>query len=200
MSGLGKVDSDDETLVMLARKGDNNAMAALIAGIVPLVKTKAAAMAGKNLEADDLAQEGMLGFLSAVYTYRPGGEAAFRTYASACIKNRIISAVRTQLSRKNMPLNFSIPLDDEDTDYEAAGSDPQNILIAQEETSRILAILNSRLSKMEKKIMQQYLSGLSYEQIAKALGTSAKAVDNALQRAKKKLKSSESQALTSENS
>lgn len=191
MSGLEKVDSGDETLVMLARKGDNNAMAALISSIFPLVKARAAAVAGKNLEADDLAQEGMLGFLSAVYSFKPGGEATFRTYASACIKNRIISAVRSQLSRKNMPLNFSVPLSDDDIDSEAANADPQNILIAQEETSRLLGILNGQLSGFEKKVIKHYLSGFSYEQTAQKLGTSSKAVDNALQRAKKKLKSTE---------
>ena len=189
MNGPVKDDSGDESLVLLARKGDESAMAALILGIIPLVKARAKAMAGKNLEADDLAQEGMLGFLSAVYSFKPGGEATFRTYASACINNRIISAVRTQLSRKNMPLNYSVPLNEDDTLQQDTEADPQNIVLAQEETSRLLGILNGQLSGFEKKVIRHYLSGLSYEQTAQKLGTTSKAVDNALQRAKKKLKS-----------
>ena len=189
MNGPVKDDSGDESLVLLARKGDESAMAALISGIIPLVKARAKAMAGKNLEADDLAQEGMLGFLSAVYSFKPGGEATFRTYASACINNRIISAVRTQLSRKNMPLNYSVPLNEDDTLQQDTEADPQNIVLAQEETSRLLGILNGQLSGFEKKVIRHYLSGLSYEQTAQKLVTTSKAVDNALQRAKKKLKS-----------
>lgn len=191
MSDLDKVEADDESLVLLARNGDDNAMAALISNILPLVKARAAVLAGKNLEAEDLAQEGMFGFLSAVYSFREGSEATFRTYASHCISNRIISAVRTQLSRKNMPLNFSVPLNEDDTHQQDTKADPQNILLAQEETSRLLSILNGQLSNFEKKVIKQYLTGLSYEQTAKKLGTSTKAVDNALQRAKKKLKSIE---------
>jgi len=189
MSGFERVDSNDESLVLLARKGDDNAMAALISGIVPLVKARAASFSGKNLEADDLAQEGMLGFLSAVYSFREGSEASFRTYASTCINNRIISAVRSQLSKKNMPLNYSVPLNEDDSTPEKNDADPQNILMAQEETARLLGILNGQLSGFEKKVIRHYLSGLSYEQTAEKLGTTTKAVDNALQRAKKKLKS-----------
>lgn len=180
----------EERLVLLAREGDKNAMATLISGMVPFVKARASAFAGKHMEAEDLAQEGMLGFLSAVYSFRPDKDASFRTYASACINNRIISAVRSQMSRKHGPLNQSISLDGENIPVEDTDADPQNILSAQEETARLLGILNERLSGFEKNVMIDYLSGLSYEQTAKKLGTTTKAVDNALQRAKKKLKSS----------
>jgi len=181
----------DESLVLLACNGDNSAMAHLITGIIPLVKAKASAFADKNLEAEDLSQEGLLGFLSAVYTYKPGGEASFKTYASTCINNRIISAVRSQLGKKHMPLNFSIPYEDDDISIQDPAADPQNILSAQEETQRLLAILNGKLSGFEKEVIVQYLAGKSYEQTAQDLNTTAKAVDNALQRAKKKLKSTD---------
>ncbi len=183
--------TDDEKLVLLACKGDNNAMAKLISGIVPLVKARAAAFAGKNLECEDLMQEGMLGFLSAVYSYKPGGEASFRTYAATCINNRIISSVRSQLSKKHMPLNFSLPFREDGADLHDPGADPQDILSAQEETERLLRILNEKLSTFERAVLRERLAGKSYEQTAQALHTTVKAVDNALQRAKKKLKSTE---------
>lgn len=191
MSDPNKVGISDESLVPLARTGDNSAMATLISGILPLVKAKAAAFAGDNLEAEDLAQEGMLGFLSAVYSYKPGGEASFRTYAATCINNRIVSAVRAQLGKKNVPLNFSIPFEDDALADGNPGADPQNIVTAQDETARLLDILNFKLSGFEKAVIMQYLAGNSYEQTAEILNSSAKAVDNALQRAKKKLKSTE---------
>ncbi len=193
MSDPKKAGKSDESLVPLARTGDNSAMAALIAGILPLVKAKAAAFAGDNLEAEDLAQEGMLGFLSAVYSYKPGGEASFRTYAATCINNRIISAVRAQLGKKNVPLNFSIPFEEDELADGNPGADPQNIVTAQEETARLLGILNFKLSGFEKAVIMQYLAGSSYEQTAETLRTTPKAVDNALQRAKKKLKQVDSQ-------
>lgn len=191
MSDPAKSRTGDEELVPLACKGDNNAMAKLISGIVPLVKARAAAFAGKNLEAEDLTQEGMLGFLSAVYSYKDGEEASFRTYATTCINNRIISAVRSQLNKKNMPLNFSLPFSEDGADLKDLGSDPQDILSAQEETARLLTILNKKLSSFERAVFQQRLTGKSYEQTAESLHTTVKAVDNALQRTKKKLKSTE---------
>lgn len=189
MDGYIKAINNDESLVQLARKGDENAMAILISGIVPFVRARAGALAGKNLEAEDLMQEGMLGFLSAVYSYKEGSEATFRTYASICINNRIISAVRSQMSQKNQPLNRCVPLNEDHAMMEDAKADPQDILTAQEETAHLMSILNERLSDYEKKVICMYLTGLNYEQIAKRLNTTTKAVDNALQRAKKKLKS-----------
>lgn len=190
MSDPANTRTDDE-LVRLACKGDNGAMAKLITGIIPLVKARAAAFAGKNLECEDLTQEGMLGLLSAVYSYKPGGEATFRTYAATCINNRIISAVRSQLSGKNMPLNFSLPFREDESDLQDWAADPQDILSAQEETERLLRILNEKLSTFERAVLQQRLAGKSYEQTAESLHTTVKAVDNALQRARKKLKSTE---------
>ena len=105
MSDPEKSRTNDEKLVQLACEGDNDAMAKLISSIMPLVQARAAAFKGKNLEVEDLTQEGMLGFLSAVYSYKPGGEASFRTYAATCINNRIISAVRSQFSKKHLALN-----------------------------------------------------------------------------------------------
>ena len=191
MSDPEKSRTNDEKLVQLACEGDNDAMAKLISSIMPLVQARAAAFKGKNLEVEDLTQEGMLGFLSAVYSYKPEREASFRTYAATCINNRIISAVRSQFSKKHLALNFSLPFNKDGSDLRDTGYDPQDILSAQEETKRLLHTLNEKLSTFERAVFQQRLAGKSYEQTAKTLHTTVKAVDNALQRAKKKLKSTE---------
>ena len=43
---------------------------------------------------EDLVQEGLMGLLGAVRTYREDENAKFSTYATKCIKNKIISSVQ----------------------------------------------------------------------------------------------------------
>ncbi len=185
-----QVPGEDERLVSLAGKGDSEAVAELLVRFLPLVKIKAASFKLDGLESDDLAQEGLLGLLNAIYSYKRENGASFATYASACVKNRMISAARSHMARRNLPLNFSLPFDDI-VSFGSIADDPQEILAAKEETARLLEIINFKLSGFEKSVLKRYLIGESYEQIAKALGTKAKAVDNALQRIKKKLKSAD---------
>ena len=49
--------------------------------------------------------------------------------------------------------------------------------------------INKVLSKLETEVLVYYLEGLSYQEIAEKLGKDTKAVDNAVQRIKKKLES-----------
>jgi|LSQX01.1.fsa_nt_gb RNA polymerase sporulation-specific sigma factor len=178
----------DEELVLLARSGDDSSMAALIARIAPLVKSRAACVYGSGIEPDDLAQEGMMGFLDAVNSFRVDGGASFRTYAVTCIDHRIASALRRQSRGKDIPINSFISINQDGVDIEAVGADPQEIVSRKEETARLNRILDELLSGLERRVIYYYLAGQSYEQIAKSLNITAKAVDNALQRIKKKLR------------
>ncbi|NLP49078.1 MAG: sigma-70 family RNA polymerase sigma factor [Clostridiales bacterium] len=182
--------SKNEELVLLANTGDNGAMEQLLSSFLPLIKIKAAAFRAKGMDEDDLVQEGLLGLLNAVYTFNPKANTSFATYASVCIQNRMTSAARSHFAKKNIPINFGVPFDD----FIHAGSsnyDPQELLAAKEESARLLEIINFKLSGFEKSVLKCYLAGKTYKQTAKALATTAKAVDNALQRIKRKLKSTD---------
>ncbi len=164
-------------LVLLARGGDENAMNRLLVIITPVARMYASVYAGRNkLEKDDLMQEGLIGLLDAVRIF-DASKASFVTLAGKCVKNRIVSAVRSHNSQKNQPLNSSVSLD----------FDPQGVLTLHEETFDLIADILKTMTPAEKEAFELYLKGYNISQIAQNTAKSKKSVDNALQRAKKKV-------------
>lgn len=183
----------DDMLAQLIREGNADAFVELSNRYLPLVRAKAASFHSFALEADDLWQEGLLGLFHAATTYDPEGGASFRTYAGVCISNRIVTAYRSSSSLKNTILNNSLSLQDADiSDRDrlvcSQGIDPETQVIAQEGVKAVNDHLNGSLSAMEKEVLQLYLNGCTYGEIARKLSVSGKAADNAMQRVRKKLK------------
>ncbi len=176
-----------EELALLAAKGNDEAMAQLITIISPIARARAAAIGGADASTEDLIQEGMFGFLDAVRTFRVDKEASFCTYANTCISNRIISAVRSSRSQKNLALSSALPLTEESVPAVNV-ADPQEIFSDKENSDRILQLLANNLSPFETSVIRLRLSDESYAQISAKLGCTQKAVDNALQRVKNKLR------------
>jgi RNA polymerase sporulation-specific sigma factor len=179
----------DEELAGLAAHGDDRAMSELIARMEPFAKAKAARFPSLPIGEEDLLQEGMLGFLNAVRTFRPEKGASFRSYAAVCIQNSILSAVRGLLTRKSAPNRHAVPYED-DVLQSLAGtqSNPLDEISARERERRLEAFIGENLSKKEKEVLAQRLAGKSQSAIANALGISPKSADNALQRIRRKLK------------
>ncbi len=178
----------DESLAVRARGGDDGAMALLTARMVPLVKMLAVKYGGGAMEPEDLAQEGMFGFLAAVHGFDEKNGVPFRSYAGVCIANRIRSAVRAGARLKNIPLNSYISLSDDSVMLSETQPNPEDLVIARDEVVRLDDLMARRLSKFERRVIQLYLGGRSYEDIAARLGSTAKSVDNALQRVRRKLR------------
>lgn len=178
----------DESLAARARVGDEGAMALLTARLVPLVNALAAKYGGGTMEPEDLAQEGMFGFLAAVHGFDGENGVPFRSYAAVCIANRMRSAVRAGSRQKNIPLNSYISLSDGSVRLPQAQPDPEELVIAREEVARLDEWMARSLSKFERSVIRLYLGGRSYENIAARLGSTAKSVDNALQRVRRKLR------------
>lgn len=148
-------------------------------------------LAGADFE--DLLQEGMLGLFQAISFYNSHREASFRTFAVVCIRNRMISAVRSANSVNNRLLNDSIPLctfsldaSSDEVNLPPTEKSPEELLIGREEFAEFHDRLTSALSPLEKQILDLYLEGLSYHEIAELLNRSTKSVDNAVQRIRKK--------------
>ncbi|MBQ8576156.1 MAG: sigma-70 family RNA polymerase sigma factor [Clostridia bacterium] len=179
--------SIEENLLNAARNGDNEAMNELVETFAPTVESIAAAYVGRSpLTHGDLIQEGMIGLLSSVYGYSSSGGAEFTTYSVKCISNRIISAVRNQLRNKHTPLNSYVLIDSIDlTDGQA---NPQTVVEMQERMSTIHHKIKTELTDLERDVLKLHISGHNYNSIAEILSVSVKTVDNALQRARKKLK------------
>ena len=142
----------------------------------------------------------MIGLYKAVCDYEFDKQASFRAFAELCITRQIITAIKSATRKKHIPLNtyisLSRPVYEEGSDSERTLidvlqttriSDPEEALIGRESYEAIARDIEHVLSRLEREALALYLQGLSYQQIAAALGRSTKCVDNAIQRVKKKL-------------
>lgn len=173
----------DEVLWQRAAQGDASAEETLIRRYYHLIRSCIRPLFLSGGDSEDLMQEGLLGLLSAIRAYRPEEEAAFKTFAEVCIRSRLLSAVRAAGRAKHRPLNTSLPLEER----EAEPTDPEALIIARESFEERLHQLSTQLSDFERQVLLRYLNGLSYSEIAALTHRSAKSVDNAVQRIRRKL-------------
>ncbi len=190
---------NDERLAALAKGGDISALERLISRYAKAFRANEAALSALGLEPDDVSQEAMIAVINAVRSYSPERSVSFRTYVTVCIDNRVRSLLRSQSGKKHKPLNESISFGDlsehggADTPQVSLkfSEDPEALVIKQEHDRHIWQQIVSVLSDLERAVFTAYLSGYTYEEIARQFGLSVKSVDNALQRSKLKLKSIE---------
>jgi len=176
----GFVNLSDRELISLFRQGDQRAFHQLAFRYMFVIKKRAYDLQNSGMDTDDLIQEGFWGLYNAVNTYNENGGAAFRTYAGVCIRNKMISAVRT--AGKEIcteELSEDIPVRPE--------SEPENAFIIREDFAGLMKRIETSLSKSEKRVLLLYLEGKSYDEIAAELNKSRKFCDNAMQRVRKKL-------------
>ena len=176
----------DEELITLFRDGDQDAMEHLLDKYKDMVLKKARSMYILGGDSDDLIQEGMLGLFKAVRDYDCGRDASFSTFAQLCVTRQLYTAV--SLSR---PLRESGEGEDEefmDCLEADASSNPEEYIIGQEEMERIEEMIERELSGFEKQVLELYLTGMGYVEIAHVLNRDEKSTDNAIQRIRTKLK------------
>ena len=183
----------DETLAQRAKNGDDEALADLIERYTPLVCMRARAYARGVMDVDDVYQEGMIALLKAVRNYREDTAGSFRTFAAVCVNNKMLSAVTAHMRDKNAPMRSYLSLSGREIpeDLLAAVSpetDPEKLVIASEESAARNRRIENFLSPFERQVLRLYLSSYSYEEMSRQLGSSTKAVDNALQRVRRKLR------------
>lgn len=179
---------DDKALLVSIRQGSEDAFSQLAAHYAPMIQKLATRFRNPLIDAEDLIQEGMLGLFSAAHHFQ-NGSSEFSAYAFVCVRHRMLSAISRASRRQDHPLS------DEDWKQEMERSslereedvDPVQQLLRREEEERLSSQLREWLSEREYQVLLLYLDAYSYEEMAKQLGISAKAVDNALQRVRKKL-------------
>ncbi|MBQ4159686.1 MAG: RNA polymerase sporulation sigma factor SigH [Clostridia bacterium] len=188
----------DEEIVTLAQKADKKAVEYILEKYKGLVKARARAYFLIGADAEDLIQEGMIGLYKAIRDFNKEKQVGFAAFADICTTRQIVTAVKTATRQKHIPLNNYVSLnkpvssdDSEKTmlDYlsENLISDPEQIVINQESYDSINKKIGSILSDFELRVLELYLSGRSYQEIADTLDKSAKSIDNALQRTKRKI-------------
>ena len=174
---------DNRTLpVAQAAAGDQEAFALLVHRMMPLIHAQIHSCRCAGVEDEDLAQEALMGLLAAVRTYREDGGAAFTTYATACIRHRLLSVAR----RYGALTDHEVPIEDS-PDLPDTAADPALRLQEQEELEGLLERLRTRLTDKEYQVLLLRLRDCSYAEIAARLGITPKAVDNAVQRMRRKL-------------
>lgn len=181
----------DEQLCALAAQESSEAEQLLVSRYSRLVRICARPLFLAGGDSEDLIQEGMVGLIKGIRTYDQSRQALFRTYAEICIRSQLVSAVRRATRDKHSPLNnyisFETPLFDTAGFVSDQKDNPEEVLIGKEEWKERLRALKDQLSGFEAEILQQYLNGLSYSDIARRTGRSQKSVDNAVQRIRRKV-------------
>jgi len=191
-------DMPDEGIALLAQQGDDQASEHLLNKYKNFVRSKARSYFLIGADHEDIVQEGMIGLFKAVRDYRPERLSSFRAFAELCITRQIITAIKTATRQKHIPLNSYVslnkPIYDEESDRtlldvitEGRVSNPEDLLIGQEDLRRIEGKIGEMLSDLEWEVLTSYLDGRSYQEIAEDLGRHVKSIDNALQRVKRKL-------------
>lgn len=186
----------DEQLIETLRAGDDNIMDYILTKYKPMVLGKANAMYLIGGDTDDLIQEGMIGLFKAIRDYRKDREASFFHFAELCVNRQIYSAVEASNRKKHVPLNTYVSFYAQSSEEGKSLAEtlpdvtenPEQRIIAQESMQLFWDDVKSRLSTMECEVLDAYLSGLNYRQIAEKMGKSPKAIDNALSRIKSKIR------------
>ena len=188
----------DEEIVEFAKGGNEVALEYLISKYKNFVRAKARSYFLIGADREDIIQEGMIGLYKAIRDFRAEKLTSFRAFAELCITRQIITAIKTATRQKHIPLNSYVslnkPIYDEESDRTLLDilsgtkvSDPEELVISQEEFMAIERKMGEFLSDLEWQVLTFYLEGKSYQEIADELERHVKSIDNALQRVKRKL-------------
>ena len=192
----------DEQVLTLWREGNEAMQEELLVRYKDMVRIKAHSMYIIGGESDDLIQEGMIGLLKAIRDYDFGRDASFHTFANLCVSRQMYTAVQASRRKKHLPLSNYISLYRQNempqegfaeadllSMLEAPRtSEPENVMIEQENISRIFEAIDKELSPLEKQVLELRITGMKSGDIAAVLGRDAKSTDNALTRIKNKLR------------
>ena len=191
-------DKPDEEIVMEAKTENNRAQEYLISKYENFVKAKAKSYFLIGADKEDIYQEGMIGLYKAIRDYKPERSTSFKAFAEICITRQIITAIKTATRQKHIPLNTYIslnkPIYEEESEKTLLDvltglkvSDPEELIISKEQMKYIEDKITKVLSGLELEVLNSYLDGKSYQEIACDLERHSKSIDNALQRVKRKL-------------
>ena len=191
---------EDLQLVIKARNVDGGAMDTLIRRYTGFVRLKSSSYFLAGGDSEDLIQEGLIGLYKAVRDFRSDKETSFRSFAELCITRQIITAIKTATRFKHAPLNTYVSFSQTPAGQESEGDctlgdalpgpgvdEPSVVVISTEELQSLVFCLGTGLSSLESDALRLYLEGSSYEDMAARLDCDTKAIDNALQRVKRKI-------------
>ena len=184
-------DYTDEELIGFLRQGaDPDIGEYLMVKYKPLVLSKTRMLFLTGGERDDLIQEGMVGLFKAVRDFNPEANASFATFAGLCVERNIYQAIEKSQRLKNRPLNEAMSMSEVEDQASSKDIhlDPADIMIGKERAGVLRKKISESLSKMENQVLDMFLEGKDYREIAELTGREPKSIDNALQRIRQKVK------------
>lgn len=188
----------DEEVVAAARQGDAEATEYLLRKYRSLVEGKARAYFLIGADHEDVIQEGMIGLYKAIRDFKDNRPSRFKAFAELCVTRQIITAIKTATRQKHVPLNSYVslnrPVFEEDPEGmlmdvipDSQALDPETVVLNQEISEYLQEEAQKDLSPLEYRVLTCYLERKSYREMADELGCQTKSIDNALQRAKRKI-------------
>lgn len=198
--GIDYINMTDEQLIKLEKKHDEVATDVLIERYRDIVNAKVSKYYIAGAEKDDIIQEGLIGLFKAIKNFDETKQKLFKSFANLCVERQIITAIKGSNRQKHIPLNSYVSLTD--NSYENSEGDEESQLldvISSNETEdpletvtkneyydNVKTTINKSLSNFEKEVLNRYIEGESYIQIAKSLNSPVKSIDNAIQRIRRK--------------
>lgn len=181
----------DTQLLALALSGDKNAINTLILNYRKMVESIADKYRNAPIDKDDLVQEGLIGFIGAIYSFDETKESSFKSYAYTCASNAVKSALRKVMRKKDFPTDAVVPLEEEYLSAADKSLSAEETFLSTEYVSMLTQLLEEKLSAFENEVLKLHTMGYSYSEIAEKLNKKPKAIDNAMQRIRKKTASSD---------
>lgn len=175
----------DSELAQLVKAGSGPAFEEAVKRYKGLISYFAKQYSTSSTEPADFMQEGLLALHSACKTYDETKKASFKNYAGVCINNRFMSYIRSMNTKSAIPQESIISFEDIEPSDQNLGN-PETLILEQESSQNLTSLIKDKLSSLELKVLKLYLQGFSYVQIAEKLSVSSKAVDNAMQRIRRK--------------
>lgn len=190
----------DEELVKLAKSEDKVALDLLISRYKETVNMKVSKYYINGAEKEDIIQEGLVGLFKSIKSYNPEKDNSYKTFANMCIERQIITAIKGSNRQKHMPLNSYVSLNTptfENDDGEEQTplldildsntiEDPLDTITKNEYYKNVEKAIDENLSSFEKQVLNKFIEGQSYVQIAESLNSGVKSIDNAIQRIRRK--------------
>ena len=186
IKGLYSALSDD-VLADISHNGDDNAFNALVIRYLGRIRTIARKYSAQGYEQNDFVQEGRLALMPACRTFDDQGGSSFGSYVSLLVERRFISIIRGSQSQKAVPDSALVRIDGMEEELTDVVRSPEEQLMEKEQLRQVLHRLRTVLSAREYEVLMLFASGLSYSKISNKLNISEKSVDNAWQRARRKV-------------
>ncbi len=175
---------EDLTLIREAKNGADVAKATLLERYRPLIDSLALQYSA-NLpeeEREDLTQEASIAFFRALEQYDPERGIAFGYFAKICISNRLIGYLRKKM---NSPTEGAVSFEEVTL---TAEDDPSKPLRDSESYEALRRRIQELLSDFEYRVWMLFFAGQTAKEIAVELEKDPKSIENALARARLKIK------------